>query len=79
MYELEESVMKDLETIDLTLRIICEPDDAARFALSSEAMRATCRAVADALMLNGRFHVAPSVIAWPERELAAGETAVDNL
>jgi hypothetical protein len=35
--------MEDLETIDLTLRIICEPADAARFVLSPEAMRATCR------------------------------------
>jgi hypothetical protein len=76
---MEETVMEDLETIDLTLRINCEPADVARFALSSEAMRATCRAVAEALMLNGRFHVAASVIAWPERELAAGETAVDDL
>jgi hypothetical protein len=47
--------MDDLHTIDLTLRITCEPADAARFPLSSAIMRATCRAVAEALALNGRF------------------------
>lgn len=70
--------MEDLETIDLTLRIICEPTDAARLPPSSETMRAVCQVVAETLGLNGRFHVGPSAIAWPDREFADGETAVDN-
>ncbi|MCC6607944.1 MAG: hypothetical protein IT327_32360 [Anaerolineae bacterium] len=57
--------MDDLQTIDLTLRITCEPADAARFPLSAATMRATCRAVAEALALNGRFYVALLAVSWP--------------
>ena len=58
-----------LETVDLTLRIICEPTDAARFPLASTVMQAVCRAVAEKLELNGRFYIAPVRIAWnPDSE-----------
>ena len=53
-----------LETVDLTLRIICEPADAARFPPPSTVMQTICRAVAETLELNGRFYIAPVRIAW---------------
>ena len=53
-----------LETIDLTLRIMCEPANAARFPPASTVMQAVCRAVAETLELNGRFYIAPVRIAW---------------
>lgn len=56
--------MNDLHTIDLTLRIVCEPGDAIRVALSGTELYAVCRTVAEALMLNGRFHVAPHSVTW---------------
>jgi hypothetical protein len=67
--------MNDLHTIDLTLRIVCEPDDAMRVALSGTELYAVCRAVAEALTLDGhfdklsasRFHVAPHSITWVTR------------
>jgi len=53
-----------LETIDLTLRIICEPADAARFPPVSTVMQEICRGVAETLALNGRFYIAPVRIVW---------------
>jgi hypothetical protein len=56
--------MNDLHTIDLTLRIVCEPDDAIRVALSGTELYAVCRAVSETLGLNGRFHVVPHSATW---------------
>ncbi|MBK8986273.1 MAG: hypothetical protein IPM39_09355 [Chloroflexi bacterium] len=64
--------MNDLHTIDLTLRIVCEPDDAVRVALSGTELYAVCRAVSETLGLNGHFdklsagcfHVAPHSVTW---------------
>lgn len=53
-----------LETVDLTLRIICEPADAARFPPVSTVMQKICRRVAETLELNGRFYIAPVRIVW---------------
>ncbi len=60
----DDNQIDELETIDLTLRIICEPADAARFPHPSMTMQAVCRAVAENLELNGRFYIAPVRIAW---------------
>ena len=68
--------MDELNTIDLTLRITCEAEDAARFPPPSSTMQAVCRAVAEALALNGRFYVAPITIKWPTGE---GENHNNNL
>ena len=60
--------MDELKTIDLTLRITCEADDAARFPPPSSTMQAVCRAVAEVLALDGRFYVAPITIKWTTGE-----------
>lgn len=67
--------MNDLQTIDLTLRITCENRDAVRFPPTAATSRAICRAVAEALGLEGRFYVAPHTIAWPTREEAETDNA----
>ena len=78
----EEEVADDnqidtLETIDLTLRIICEPADAAHFPPASTVMQAVCRAVAETFELNGHFYIAPVRIAWnPDSE--KGNAADDD-
>lgn len=69
--------MNDLHTIDLTLRIICEPADATRIALSGASLGAVCQAAADALALDGRFYVAPRSITWVSRG-ETGEEADDS-
>jgi hypothetical protein len=56
--------MSALQTIELTLRIVCEPDDAASFPLASAQSRAVCQAVAEALELQGRFYVSPRATVW---------------
>jgi hypothetical protein len=68
--------MNDRQTIDLTLRITCENHDVARFIPTAATSRAICRAVAEALGLEGRFHVALDTIAWPTREEADTDNAV---
>jgi len=60
----DDNQIDALETVDLTLRIICEPADAARFPPPSTVMQTICRAVAETLELNGRFYIAPICIAW---------------
>ena len=47
----DDNQIDELETIDLTLRIICEPDDAARFPHPSMTMQVVCRAVAEKLLV----------------------------
>jgi len=65
----DENQTDALETVDLTLRIICEPADAARFPPVSTVMQTICRGIAETLELNGRFHIAPVRIAWnPDSE-----------
>ena len=66
--------MNDRQTIDLTLRITCENHDVARFIPTAATSRAICRAVAEALGLEGRFHVALDTIVW----LTRGETDTDK-
>ena len=60
--------------MDLTLRLACESRDAARFPPTAATSRAICRAVAEALGLEGRFHVALDTIVW----LTRGETDTDK-
>jgi len=60
----DDNQIDALETVDLTLRIICEPANPARFPLASTVMQAVCRAVAETLELNGRFYIAPVRIVW---------------
>lgn len=77
--------MNDLHTIELTLHIVCEPDDAMRVALSGTELQAVCRAVAEALTLDGHFdklsagffYVAPQSITWVSRG-ETGEEADDS-
>ena len=56
--------MAESQTIELTLRIVCEPGDAASFPLTSAQSRAVCQAVAEALELQGRFYVSPRATVW---------------
>ena len=72
---------EELKTIDLTLRIPCEADDAARFpppsstitSASLSTRQAVCRAVAETLGLDGRFYVAPVSIEWQPESREPGE------
>ena len=73
-----DSPLDNLEEIELTLRIICEPADAARFPHPSMTMQAVCRAVAENLELNGRFHIAPVRIAWNPEGQEKQEDDIDG-
>ena len=74
----DDNQIDELETIDLTLRIICEPADAARFPHPSMTMQSVCRAVAENLELNGRFHIAPVRIAWNPEGQEKQEDDIDG-
>ena len=60
--------------MDLTLRLVRESRNTVRISPTAATSRAICRAVAEALGLEGRFHVALDTIVW----LTRGETDTDK-